>query len=61
MDDIIPMIVMCVAIFGMLVCGAFLDSESFVIFLIGMIMCAVIGLIAALAMGATNFFDDWED
>lgn len=61
MDDIIPMIVMCVAIIGMLVCGAFLDSESFVIFLIGMIMCSVIGLVAALAMGATNFFDDWED
>ncbi len=61
MDDIIPMIVMHVAIFGMLVCGAFLDSESFMVFLIGLIMCALIGLVAALVMGATNFFDDGED
>lgn len=61
MYDIFWEIIMGVSIMGMLVCGAFLDSESFVVFLVGMILCAISALIAALVLGAVNFFDDWED
>lgn len=61
MYDIFWEIIMGVSIMGMLVCGAFLDSESFVVFLVGMILCAVTALISALILGAVNFFDDWED
>lgn len=61
MYDIFWKIIMGVSIFGMLVCGAFLDSESFFVFLVGMILCAISALIAALVLGAVNFFDDWED
>lgn len=61
MYDIFWEIIMGVSIMGMLVCGAFLDSESFVVFLVGMILCAISALIAALVLGAINFFDDWED
>lgn len=61
MYDIFWEIIMGVSIMGMLVCGAFLDSESFVVFLIGLILCAISALIAALVLGAVNFFDDWED
>lgn len=61
MYDIFWEIIMHVSIFGMLVCGAFLDSESFFVFLVGLILCALSALIAALVLGAVNFFDDWED
>lgn len=61
MYDIFWKIIMSVSITGMLVCGAFLDSESFVVFLVGMILCAISALISALVLGAINFFDDWED
>jgi len=61
MYDIFWEIIMGVSIMGMLVCGAFLDSESFVVFLIGLILCSVTALISALVLGAVNFFDDWED
>lgn len=61
MYDIFWEIIMGISIMGMLVCGAFLDSESFVVFLVGMILCAISALIAALVLGAVNFFDDWED
>lgn len=61
MYDIFWEIIMGVSIMGMLVCGAFLDSESFVVFLVGMILCAISALISALVLGAVNFFDDWED
>lgn len=61
MYDIFWEIIMGVSIMGMLICGAFLDSESFVVFLVGMILCAISALIAALVLGAINFFDDWED
>lgn len=61
MYDIFWEIIMGVSIMGMLICGAFLDSESFVVFLVGMILCAISALIAALILGAVNFFDDWED
>lgn len=61
MYDIFWEIIMGVSIMGMLVCGAFLDSESFVVFLVGMILCVVTALISALILGAVNFFDDWED
>lgn len=61
MYDIFWEIIMGVSIMGMLICGSFLDSESFVVFLVGMILCAISALIAALVLGAINFFDDWED
>lgn len=61
MYDIFWEIIMGISIMGMLVCGAFLDSESFVVFLIGLILCSVTALISALVLGAVNFFDDWED